>query len=181
MKIKQIIPAVLACATVVACNGGGNSGPAADTAQYGKLVSASEQKLINLSIGPLNLSGSSYLAAGLVAAIVGNYVSSDTASIITYVAGGGQTSAESQQANNLNTNTIYNYSPFQKFIANNMVDLNNPLESITSYAIKYTTPGQNSGTQVNQIVRTASGMIIMPSASSTQFQNKRCCYLFSSN
>lgn len=142
MKFKHYLISTLAASTAVAlsaCGGTGNAGPMA-SANYGQVEFISLQKfpMDAFPIAPLYQ----------FAKNIGSYAES-----------AGADFAESyayESANIRNTREKYNFDvnsfPRNLFLAS----------TVSAYAIKYQTPGQNADTMPAQIVRTASGMILVP-------------------
>lgn len=150
MKFKHYLISTLAASTAVAlsaCGGTGNAGPMA-SANYGQVESISLQKV---ALPPLvNLPTESFPIAPLYqfARNIGYYAESagtGFAQLYAY-----------ESANAANTQSIYNFD------VNNFASRLFLANTVSAYAIKYQTPGQNADTMPAQIVRTASGMILVP-------------------
>lgn len=154
MKIKKklsILSSIIISSLTVACNGGGYSGPN-NTTNYGDVISISKQQLGSISVPNIgSISYASPLAVGYATTQpqLGYYFESDL-SVLDYEA-----------ANQANTKTLYNYDVASNLIEKN-IDNTNMIESVSAYAIQYKTQGQNYQTDPAQVVRTASGLIIVP-------------------
>ena len=143
MKFKKCYMLFVSSVTLIvltACNGGGSTGPTGTT-NYGEMVSESQQSLgmySNMAVlYPIMLQ-------------TGNYGTISGTSFL-------QESAY-QIANDKNTKTAYNFAPYA-----NMGDPTYfKASSVKAYAIQYKTPGQNADSIPSQVVRTASGLIILP-------------------
>jgi len=153
MKIKKILTtlSVLITLPLLGCNGGGSAGPN-NTTNYGQVVSVSKQQLGSITVPGLgSVPYASMLALGYATTqdSLGYYFESDL------------TTLPYQAANQGNTLSLYNYN-----VANNLIYKNlagaNLAESVSAYAVKYLTQGQNYQTDPAQIVRTASGLIVVP-------------------
>lgn len=150
MKFKHYLISTLVASTAVAlsaCGGTGNAGPMAST-NYGQVESILVQKVV--IPGVINTPIESFPIAPLYqfAKNIGSYAES-----------AGANFAESyayESANIRNTREKYNFDvnsfPSNLFLAS----------TVSAYAIKYQTPGQNADTMPAQVVRTASGMILVP-------------------
>lgn len=144
MKLKAVVLA--SCSTVmslslIACNGGGSAGPTA-SANYGSIISESAQNIgvyssIPQALYPITLQA-------------GNFAT---------ISGSSFTESDYQTANKLNSATAFNFAPFAPLSSNPDYF---KASSVNAYAIQYTTPGQNATSDPAQIVRTASGLIIVP-------------------
>ena len=149
-KKLSILSTVIVSA-LTACNGGGNSGPN-NTTNYGEVVSISKQKLGGMPVPGLGtVSYASPLAVGYATGQpqLGYYFESNL-TVLSY-----------ESANQTNTKTLYNYDVTENLIYKNLVGAS-MIESVSAYAIQYQTQGQNYQTDPAQIVRTASGLIIVP-------------------
>lgn len=136
MKFRQYLLStitIFSAAALTACNGGGNSSPTT-SANYGQLVSESQQLFAGLSNIPISVLNPITLQAG-------DYVESEDYTYAT--------------ANVMNTQESYNYDV--QSISNFAL-----ANSVSAYAIQYKTPGQNADTDPAQVVRNASGLIIVP-------------------
>ena len=143
MKLKQI--ALSSCSVLmglglVACNGGGSAGPTA-SADYGNLLVESAQNIgsydsITKALYPIMLQA-------------GNFAS---------FSGSGYTESDYQKANSLNSASAYNFPPLAPLTTPSYFKAT----SVGAYAIQYSTPGQGAETDPSQVIRTASGLIIIP-------------------
>lgn len=173
MKLKQYLisaaVSISAMSLLAACNGGNNSGPQS-SANYGQVVNISPQQLNVIESSLLNsmfentlgltfpkdVSYSTPLATGTISIGAGNF------GIDGYMG-----------TNSSDTTESYNFNPLNNFLINSLdMQTGQPNEgpyanngvvgSVSAYAIKYLTPGQNADTDPNQITRTASGLVIVP-------------------
>lgn len=144
MKLKAVVLAscsTLMSLSLIACNGGGSSGPTT-SANYGGIISESAQNIgvysnIAKTLYPITLQA-------------GNFAT---------ISGASFTESDYQTANKLNSATAFNFAPFAPITTNPGYF---KAGSVAAYAIQYATPGQNATSDPAQIVRTASGLIIIP-------------------
>lgn len=143
MKFKHYLISTLVASTAVAlsaCGGTGSAGPTA-TANYGQVESILLQKVMGTESVPL-------IALERITANIGYYSESTTAYKPEYAF---------ESANAANTKSEYNYD-ISAFVNGGY----NKANTVSAYAIKYQTPGQNADTMPAQVVRTASGLVIVP-------------------
>lgn len=136
MKFRQYLLStitIFSAVALTACNGGGNSSPTT-SANYGQLISESQQLFAGLPNIPISVLNPITLQAG-------DYVESEDYTYAT--------------ANVMNTQESYNYDV--QSISNFAL-----ANAVSAYAIQYKTPGQNADTDPAQVVRNASGLIIVP-------------------
>ena len=147
MKLKKnlsLLTALLAGVGLVACNGGGNSGPAANTAQYGQMTVESAQQFnsfMGATFGYQALLYPAMLQAG------------------KYIESTGQVAFAYESANVANTADLYHYGVESNLNLANGYFLS---ESVSAYAIQYTTPGVNAATVPSDLVHNVSGLVIVP-------------------
>ena len=150
--------------SLVSCGSGAES--PTNSQNYGEVVSLSKQNIITIPKGtvvsgvplPINLPLSSPVATGLLTALVGGYNILD----------GGASNAGLSNVGS--TTDLYNYDPVSQLLGPLLMEnsSNDYVESVSAYAVEYKTPGQNADTTPSQIVRTASGLIIVPNMKAGQ-------------
>jgi hypothetical protein len=150
MKLKQVFITTLtaACigATLTACAGGSTSGPT-QTANYGQVESIIKQNFNSIAVSPLpEIPLNSVFAAGIITLVGGNYVTFPPLDQPDY-----------GKANALNTKNDFNFDPMVK-----LGDVTKAAQLVSAYVVNYLTPGQNANSDPSQVVRTASGLIILP-------------------
>lgn len=147
---------------VVSCGGGGSTGPTA-SANYGEIVAESQQQLLESFLVTIPNVGS----------IPYNYSKQNINQLIANFAGGyglgnqllntgmGLKSADANNANIIHTKNLYVESGTFMTVGL-QPQVASIIESYSAYAVQYKTPGQNADIDPNQIVRTASGLVIVP-------------------
>jgi hypothetical protein len=143
MKLKKItsVLAVSSALMLNACGGGGAAGPT-QNAGYGDVLSISQQ---NLGVyARVQVLYPVMLQTGKFGAIKGASFSVESAF---------------ESANIINSARTFNFNPVAPITTKPNYF---KAESVSAYAVEYKTPGQNSETKPAQIVRTASGLIIVP-------------------
>lgn len=149
MKFKHYLISTLVASTAVAlsaCGGTGSAGPTA-TANYGQVESILLQKV---ALPPLLNTPTESLPIAYLYPFAKN--------IGYYAESAGKGFAQSygyESANVVNTKSVYNFDV-------NAFNSSFLAQTVSAYAIKYQTPGQNADTIPAQVVRTASGMVIVP-------------------
>lgn len=144
MKFKHYLISTLVASTAVAlsaCGGTGSAGPTA-TANYGQVESILLQKVMGTESVPL-------IALEKATGNIGYYSESAGKNFVREYA--------YESANAANTKSIYNYD-IDAFVNGGY----NKANTVSAYAIKYQIPGQNADTMPAQVVRTASGLVIVP-------------------
>lgn len=132
-KFTMLSIVTFAGVILAGCNGGGNAGPAATT-QYGQMTVESAQQLGVYS----NLKTALYPV------------------MLSY--GYYGTESNYQKANVANTKSIYNYDTLGNLASSSYFKA----ESVSAYAIQYTTPGVNATTEPLDVVHNVSGLVIIP-------------------
>lgn len=146
---------------VSSCSNGGKS--PTDIVNYGQLVSVSKQELNNAtSSGILSTDQYSYAnpyMLGVLQQIAGSYLhyESNSAVFLETVVNLDKR-LNNEIANVQNTKNLYNYDPI-------LSTSSSMIESVSVFAMKYKTPGQDSETMPDQIERVASGLVIIPNMS----------------
>ncbi|MDD3265777.1 MAG: lipase family protein [Burkholderiales bacterium] len=146
---------------VSSCSNGGSS--PTDGVNYGQLVSVSQQQLNNAtSSGVLSTNQYSYAnpyMLGVLQQISGSYLhyESDSTAFLNAVTDIDKR-LNNEIANIDNTKSLYNYNPV-------LSTSSSMIESVSVFAMKYKTPGQDAETMSDQIERTASGLVIIPNMS----------------
>lgn len=150
MKLKRLLLSILgfcsAGAILTACGGTGNAGPMAN-AGYGDVVSVSAQNFAGMESVPIALLNNITLYAG--------YYSESSTEFVS--------DAMYTNANADNTLGSYNYDI--EAITSNAAKLG--ISTVSAFAVQYKTPGQNANTTPAQVVRTASGLVVVPNTTTT--------------
>ncbi|MEN9945629.1 MAG: hypothetical protein RLZZ293_15 [Pseudomonadota bacterium] len=139
-KLNSLALSLFCACAISACNGGGAQSPAT-TSNYGQLIAESGQ----IIHGSSQVSLANLYATTLY---IGNYIEST-----------GEVKYAYESANILNT--------AQDFKFNVTGAITNPssyfkASSVSAYVLQYTTPGQNAKTSPSQIMRTVSGLVVLP-------------------
>lgn len=169
MSIKKILLAALSVGGLIAISSCGNGAESPTNNQnYGEVVSISKQNLSEIpqaivyamSKTALNesLPYSEFLSQGLIMSAAGSYLNLSATGAADLF----------NQSNVDATINNYNYDPETLFLMEALSPEDAPFsaESVSAYSVEYKTPGQNADTDPNQIVRTASGLIIVPNMKS---------------
>lgn len=156
MKLANIAYITIFTLSIYGC-GNGTSTSTIQT-NYGENVSISQQQLniANPSNPNFDKSYASPYMIGVLAQVNGVYLNYES-NLNTFASNISTLNnrTHAQRANVLNTETLYNFNPTS-------LTSSNIIESVSAYAIKYYTPGQDSEISPEQIQRTASGLIITP-------------------
>lgn len=154
MKLKRLLLSILgfcsAGTILTACGGTGNAGPMAN-AGYGQVESISLQKFV---VGPIAMESVPIAYLNNITLYAGYYSESST----EFVSDAMYTNANAE-----NTWGSYHYDVGA--ITNNAAKLG--ISTVSAFAVQYKTPGQNADTTPAQIVRTGSGLVVVPNTTTT--------------